>query len=119
MSATRSAGTPKRSVTPKNTCSRSCAIACSRKTPTRSVASVLNEVRAPAFFSIVFPIVRLPLPFLLHIAIESIDELTQLRESEGQRQKEVHYLKQQLSDAERRIERMYRELNGRSHPMGN
>ncbi|KAF8269386.1 hypothetical protein EI94DRAFT_1725322 [Lactarius quietus] len=55
----------------------------------------------------------------LERAIESIDELMQLRESEAQRQKEMHYLKQQLSDAERRIERMYRELNGRSHPMGN
>lgn len=58
-------------------------------------------------------------PPLLHIAIESVDELLQLRESEAQRQKEMLYLKQQLSDAERRIERLYRELNGRSHPMGN
>ncbi|KAI9450218.1 hypothetical protein BJY52DRAFT_1227300 [Lactarius psammicola] len=54
----------------------------------------------------------------LERAIESVDELLQLRESEAQRQKEMHYLKQQLSDAERRIERLYRELNGRSHPMG-
>ncbi|KAI9436757.1 hypothetical protein H4582DRAFT_407926 [Lactarius indigo] len=55
----------------------------------------------------------------LERAIESVDELLQLRESEAQRQKEMHYLKQQLSDAERRIERLCRELNGRSHPMGN
>lgn len=55
----------------------------------------------------------------LERAIESVDELLQLRESEAQRQKEIHYLEQQLSDAERRIERLYRELNGRSHPMGN
>ncbi|KAH8986479.1 hypothetical protein EDB92DRAFT_1255383 [Lactarius akahatsu] len=55
----------------------------------------------------------------LERAIESVDELLQLRENEAQRQKEMHYLKQQLSDAERRIERLCRELNGRSHPMGN
>lgn len=55
----------------------------------------------------------------LERAIESIDELLKLRESEAQRQKEMHYLNEQLSDAKRRIERMYRELNGRSHPMGN
>jgi hypothetical protein len=55
----------------------------------------------------------------LERAIEGVDELVQLRESEAQRQKEMHYLKQQLSDAERRIERLCRELNGRSHPMGN
>ena len=80
--------------------------------------SVLKEVRAPAFFFHRISNSDSP-SFLLHIAIESVDELLLLRESEAQRQKEMHYLKQQLSDAERRIERMYRELNGRSHPMGN
>jgi hypothetical protein len=52
------------------------------------------------------------------VAIESIDELLQIRESEARRHKEIEDLRQQLADAERRIERLYRELNGRSLTMG-
>lgn len=53
-------------------------------------------------------------------AIESvdIDELLHLRESEARHHKEIEDLRQQLADAERRIERLYRELNGRSLTMG-
>jgi len=54
----------------------------------------------------------------LERAIESIDELLQIRESEARRHKEIEDLRQQLADAERRIERLYRELNGRSLTMG-
>ena len=54
----------------------------------------------------------------LHVAIDSIDELLQIRESEARRHNEIEDLRQQLADAERRIERLYRELNGRSLPMG-
>jgi hypothetical protein len=68
----------------------------------------------PSYFRILIETQLFP-----SLAIESVDELMHLRESEAQRQKEMHYLKQQLSDAERRIERLYRELNGRSHSMGN
>ncbi|KAI9507788.1 hypothetical protein F5148DRAFT_72810 [Russula earlei] len=53
-----------------------------------------------------------------HAAIESVDELLQLRENEARRHKEIEDLRQQLTDAERRIERLYRELNGRSLTMG-
>ncbi|KAH9976953.1 hypothetical protein BJV74DRAFT_168090 [Russula compacta] len=55
----------------------------------------------------------------LERAIESVDELLQLRESEARRHREIEDLRQQLTDAERRIERLYRELNGRSLAMGN
>jgi hypothetical protein len=53
----------------------------------------------------------------LHVAIESIDELSQIRESEARRHKEIEDLRQQLADAERRNERLYRELAGRSLQM--
>jgi len=51
-------------------------------------------------------------------AIESVDELLHLRESEARHHKEIEDLRHQLADAERRIERLYRELNGRSLTMG-
>ncbi|KAH9987111.1 hypothetical protein BJV77DRAFT_1070686 [Russula vinacea] len=54
----------------------------------------------------------------LERAIESVDELLHLRESEARHHKEIEDLRQQLADAERRIERLYRELNGRSLTMG-
>jgi hypothetical protein len=56
---------------------------------------------------------------LLHLAIEGIDELAQLRDSETRQQQEIETLRQKLVDAERRIERLYFELNGRSLAMGN
>jgi predicted RNase H-like nuclease (RuvC/YqgF family) len=56
---------------------------------------------------------------LLHLAIDGIDELMLHRESETQRQQEIETLRQKLADAERRIERLYLELNGRSLAMGN
>jgi predicted RNase H-like nuclease (RuvC/YqgF family) len=52
------------------------------------------------------------------VAIESVDELMQLRESEARHHKEIESLRRQLSDAERRTERLYRELNSRSLTMG-
>jgi hypothetical protein len=52
------------------------------------------------------------------VAIESVDELLQLRESEARHHKEIESLRRQLSDAERRTERLYRELNTRSLTMG-
>jgi len=54
----------------------------------------------------------------LERAIESVDELLQLRESEARHHKEIESLRRQLSDAERRTERLYRELNSRSLTMG-
>jgi hypothetical protein len=55
----------------------------------------------------------------LYLAIESIDELLHIRESEARRHKEIEDLKQQLADAQRRIEHLCRELNGRSRTIGN
>jgi hypothetical protein len=55
----------------------------------------------------------------LYLAIESIDELLHIRESEARRYKEIEDLKQQLADAQRRIEHLCRELNGRSRTIGN
>jgi hypothetical protein len=55
----------------------------------------------------------------LHLAIESIDDLLHLRESEARRHKEIEDLKQQLADAQLRIEHLCRELNGRSRNIGN
>jgi hypothetical protein len=49
---------------------------------------------------------------LLHLAIEGIDELVQLLDSEILRQQEIESLRQKLADAERMIERLYLELNG-------
>jgi hypothetical protein len=40
--------------------------------------------------------------------------LSQIRESEARRHKEIEDLRQQLADAERRIEHLYHELGGRS-----
>lgn len=54
----------------------------------------------------------------LRTAIESVDELVHLRESETRHHKEIEDLRQQLADTERRMERLYRELNGRSLTMG-
>ncbi|KAN0105572.1 hypothetical protein V8E52_010866 [Russula decolorans] len=54
----------------------------------------------------------------LERAIESVDELLHLRESEARHHKEIEDLRQQLADAEHRTERLYRELNGRSLTMG-
>jgi hypothetical protein len=54
----------------------------------------------------------------LERAIESVDELLHLRESEARHHKEIEDLRQQLVDAECRIERLYRELNGSSLTMG-
>lgn len=54
----------------------------------------------------------------LERAIESVDELLHLRESEARHHKEIEDLRQQLAEAEHRIERLYRELNGRSLTMG-
>jgi len=71
-----------------------------------------------ACFAITTTKLALTSPCSLHIAIESIDELLQVRESEAIRHNEIEDLRQQLADAERRIERLYRELNGRSLPMG-
>jgi uncharacterized protein Yka (UPF0111/DUF47 family) len=56
---------------------------------------------------------------LLCAAIESVDELMHLRESEARSHKEIEDLRQQLVDSERRIDHLYRELNGRSLTMGN
>jgi hypothetical protein len=55
----------------------------------------------------------------LYLAIESIDELLHIRESEARGHKEIEDLKQQLADAQRRIEHLCRELNGRSRTIGN
>lgn len=55
----------------------------------------------------------------LRLAIESIDELLHVRESEARRHEEIEDLKQQLADAQRRIEHLCRELNGRSLTIGN
>ena len=55
----------------------------------------------------------------LHLAIESIDELLHVRENEARRHNEIEDLKQQLADAQRRIEHLCRELNGRSLTIGN
>ena len=54
-----------------------------------------------------------------HLAIESIDELLHIRESDARRHKDIEDLKQQLADAQRRIDHLCRELNGRSLTMGN
>ena len=65
------------------------------------------------------PQLILTIAFLsLCVAIESVDELLHLRESEARHHKEIEDLRQQLVDAERRTERLYRELNGRSLTMG-
>jgi hypothetical protein len=56
--------------------------------------------------------------FLLYVAIEGIDELFQLRDSDARQQQEIESLRQKLADAERTMERLYRELNGRSLTMG-
>ncbi|KAH9968374.1 hypothetical protein BGW80DRAFT_671630 [Lactifluus volemus] len=55
----------------------------------------------------------------LERAIEGIDELFHLRDSDTRQQQEIESLRQKLADAERTIERLYRELNGRSLTMGN
>lgn len=55
----------------------------------------------------------------LERAIESIDELLHVRESEARRHNEIEDLKQQLADAQRRIEHLCHELNGRSLTIGN
>jgi hypothetical protein len=54
----------------------------------------------------------------LHVAIESIDELFQIRETEARGHKEREELRQQLAVAEGRIAHLCRELSGRSLAMG-